>query len=251
MNYDKELFYQEYVKREEDVLRAPYNPELEFYSHVKSGDMQWVKEATKEPLHLKKGLGRLSENPLRSLKYHFVVTAGLVARYCIDGGMSIDESYAISDLYINQADKCINPAELSSLHKTMCLEYTRRMRELRSSKICSKPIVDCINYIYANLHTRITAKQLADYVQLDPSYLSRLFKKETGSCLSEYINTRKLETACQMLQYSNYSPAKISATLAYPSQSYFTECFKNHTGMTPIKYRKAMLTHIDISKSDE
>ena len=62
MKYSKEIFYQEFIRREDSTNRAPYNPELEFYSIIQNGDIEQVKELCKaSPLKDKKGLGLLSE----------------------------------------------------------------------------------------------------------------------------------------------------------------------------------------------
>ena len=44
MNLQKEKYYKEFVRRESDIYRAPYNPELEFYSEIKNGNVEKVKE---------------------------------------------------------------------------------------------------------------------------------------------------------------------------------------------------------------
>lgn len=237
MDINRELFYKEFVRRESNILRAPYDPELEFYSIIKSGDMKKTRELCKYSLHEKTGLGTLSEDPLQNLKYHFVITAAMVARYCIKGGMGVSVAFSLSDFYIQKADRCKTPKEVSDLHKVMCLDYAKRMKNLQKEKICSRHVANCIDYIHDHLHTRITAAFLAKFVDLDPSYLSRLFKKETGMSISEYIMFKKIETAQNMLAYSKYSPSQISSILAFPSQSYFTEIFRRHTGTTPLKYR--------------
>lgn len=237
MNIQKELFYKEFVQRENELLRAPYNPELEFYSKIKDGDLAKVRELCKEPLLEKIGLGTLSLDALQNIKFHFVITTSLVARYCIKGGMELSESYSLSDFYIQKADCCTTQKAVSDLHSIMCEDYTKRMNRLRKQKVCSKHIAICLDYIYDHLHTRITVTDLAELVGVTPSYLSRLFKKETGSSVSHYIQHKKIDTAKNMLIYSEYSPAQIASTLAFPSQSYFTEVFRKHTGMTPTKYR--------------
>lgn len=237
MSLDQELFYREFVQRENNILRAPYNPELEFYSVIKSGDVAKTLELCRQSLLDKPGLGTLSDDYLQNIKYHFVITAALVARYCIEGGMELSVSYGLSDFYIQKADKCKTPQEVAELHPIMCLDYARRMRNLRKKKICSRHVANCIDYIHDHLHTRITVEFLAKFVGLNPSYLSRLFKKETGMTISEYIQTKKIETARNMLVYSDYSAAQISSILAFPSQSYFTEVFRKCTGMTPLRYR--------------
>lgn len=237
MNIKKELFYREFIQRENNILRAPYNPELEFYSIIKSGNIAKIRSLCQERLLDKPGLGTLSEDSLQNMKYHFVITTALVARYCIEGGMELSTAYGLSDFYIQKADQCRTPEEVSDLHPVMCEDYTKRMKNLRKQKICSKHIADCVDYIYEHLHTRITINDLSEYVNLNPSYLSRLFKKETGTAVSAYIQNKKIETAQNMLVYSDYTLSQISSILAFPSQSYFTEIFHKRTGMTPTKYR--------------
>ena len=130
----------------------------------------------------------------------------------------------------------------------MCEDYTKRMKSLRKEKICSKQIAECIDYIYDHLHTRITIETLADHVKLNPSYLSRLFKKEIGTTVRSYIQPTKIETAKNMLIYSDYTLSQISSTLAFPSQSYFTEIFRKKTGLTPTNYRSLYFRNTEIGK---
>ena len=246
MSIQKELFYKEFIRRENDIIRAPYNPELEFYSVIKSGDINKIRTLCTEPLMNKVGLGTLSQNELQNIKYHFVVTTALTARYCIEGGMELATAYSLSDYYIQKADLCKTVKAVSDLHPIMCEDYTRRMKNLRKEKICSRQIVECIDYIYEHLHTRITIDALATHVELNPSYLSRLFKKEVGISISNYIQNQKIATAKNMLIYSDYSLSQISSTLAFPSQSYFAEIFKKKTGLTPSEYRTLNLRKTEI-----
>ena len=100
MNIPQELLYQQYVRRELETYRAPYDPEPEFYSYVRQGNTEKVKELCHESFQEKKGLGVLSDSPLQNLKYHFTITAAMLARYCIEGGMEVTEAYDLSDYYI-------------------------------------------------------------------------------------------------------------------------------------------------------
>ncbi|MBQ2605240.1 MAG: AraC family transcriptional regulator [Clostridiales bacterium] len=239
MPYEKRHFYRDYITRNEDFRRAPYNPELEFYSAIKTGDITSLRKFLVQPLHEKEGMGKLSDDPLRNMKYHFTVTAALAARSCISCGMDVSTAYDISDYYINKADKARRIEDISDLHVQMCMDYAGRMQKLRKDSICSLHIARCIDYIYDHLDTRITASKLADVCGLSESYLSRLFKQETGQTISDYISDCKITTAQNMLADSDYSPTKISAALAFPSQSYFTSVFRKRTGMTPCQYRTA------------
>ena len=224
MGYEERHFYRKYLTRREDFLRAPYNPELEFYSAIRSGDIASLRKFLAQPLHEKEGMGKLSDDPLRNMKYHFTVTAALAARNCISGGMDVSSAYDISDYYILKADKARTIEKISDLHEQMCMEYAEHMKKLRKDRITSLHVARCIDYIYDHLDTRITA---------------RLFKQETGQTISDYISDCKITTAQNMLVDSDYSPTKISAALAFPSQSYFTTVFRKKTGMTPGQYRTA------------
>ncbi|MDE6023877.1 MAG: AraC family transcriptional regulator [Lachnospiraceae bacterium] len=244
----KEYVYQEYIRREENILRAPYNPELEFYSVIKSGNVEKTKELCQNSFSSKKGLGELSHSPLQNLKYHFAITLAMLARYCIEGGLDISTSFGVSDFYIKKADMASSPTEIDELHYTACMDYAVRMKNLRKKKITSKPVAKCIDYIADHLHLKITLTALATHVGLNPSYLSRLFKNETGMTVSEYIQITKLDTAKNMLIYSDYSPAEIASILAFSDQSYFTEVFHKYTGLTPKKYQSLHLHESEIGK---
>ncbi len=238
------LYYRSYITRDDSILRAPYNPELEFYAAIKEGDISKLGELLRSPLHTKEGLGKLSNDPLQNLKYHFTVTAALSARNCIAGGMDVSTAYNISDYYIMKVDKARSMERISELHDIMCRDYCKRMRQLRKTRICSIHIAKSIDYIYDNLNKRITVERLAQEAGLTPSYFARLFKKETGMTVSNYINTCKIRTAQNMLIHSDYTPAKISVALAFPSQSYFTEVFKKITGLTPTQFREETFRNI-------
>ena len=233
----KKISYQEFLHREYEFFRAPLAPEMDLYETIRSGNLRKVKQLLNEPIDSKQGLGVLSNDPLQNLKYHMTVTTALVARFCISGGLSQSEAYSLSDYYIRLADEATTAEEISELHNEMCLHYTRQMSGLQRSSVTSKAVSTAINYIYDHLHTRITLETLASVTNLSAPYFSRLFKKEVGYSVSEYIMNKKLETAKSMLASSDYPIAEISASLAFPSQSYFTNVLKKDCGLTPKEYR--------------
>ena len=63
-------------------------------------------------------------------------------------------------------------------------------------------------------------------------------KKETGMLFVDYIQKERIEAACNMLTYSDYTAAQISEYLCFSTQSYFIKIFRKYTGTTPAKYKK-------------
>lgn len=239
MKIEKEQIYHQYLQRENEFIRAPYQSEFEFYAAVRSGDVARVRELCEENFEGKQeGWGKLSNNPLQNLKYHFAITAAMIARQCIVGGMELSDSYSLSDFYIRKVDESKRSSEITDLHKAMCVDYAKKMRALKKKTITSMPVAKVIDYIYDHLHTRITLEELADYSGLNSSYLSRLFKEETGMTVSRYIRHQKIETSKNMLIYSEFQVSQIAQILAFPSQSYFAEIFKKETGFTPMEYKR-------------
>lgn len=233
--YEKELTYKAFLNREYDFRHSPFEKEFEFYDCVKKGDVGTV-EQLMTPLG-GNGAGVLSEDPLRNLKYHFIVTVALITRFCVEGGMEMETAYTLSDLYILKADKCSSEKELHILHKEAVIEFTKLMNKLAHGNVYSKPIIMTMDYIYDNLHSKISETDIADYVSLSTSYISRLFKKEVGVTITAYIAIKRVETAQNMLKYSDYSSSDIANYLAFTSHSHFISVFKKYTGMTPNEFR--------------
>lgn len=242
---EKELTYKSFLNREYEFKHSPFEKEFEFYEYVKSGDTEGVKR-TMTALG-GNGAGKLSDDKLRNLKYHFIVTIALITRFCVEGGMEMETAYTLSDLYINRADKCMYEEDIHILHREAILEFTGQMNRIAHDNIYSKPVIMTMDYIYDNLHSKISESEIAEYVSLSTTYISRLFKREVGVTISTYIAIKRIETAQNMLKYSDYSPVDIGNYLAFTSHSHFISVFKKYTGMTPNEYRKRYFRD-DLSK---
>lgn len=237
-NLERKLLYKQFIRREDQHFHETSDSEQRFYVAVKSGNIAFVDQLLKDhSLNKKENLGILSDSPLQNKKYHFVISAALVARHCIEGGMSREDAFLLSDLYIREVDALSSAVEIDMLLRKMFLTYTEKMRSISSKSPISKEVNLCISYIYEHLHERITTQTLAQYIGFDRSYLSRIFKAQIGECLNSYIIHKKLETARNMLLYSDYEISMISQIFAFSSQSYFTSVFKKYYGETPTYYR--------------
>ncbi len=241
----KDLANREFIQREYSFSHRPYSLEFEYYDLIVNGKIDEVKAGFTTLGG--EGAGRLSVNDVNNVRYHYVITAALIARYCIANGMDMETAFNLSDYYINLADTCTTVEEIEKVHFDSVCDYTERMKRIRKKNVCSKPVIMALDYIYDNLHSKIGIKEIADHVGLSTTYLSRIFHSETGTPLSEYIIKCRVQAAENMLMYSEYSSDEIANYLAFSSQSHFINVFKKHTGMTPREYR---LTHYRTEASD-
>lgn len=238
MDISKEWYRSEFINHEVLEEHRLLESEFAFYDAIANGNIEYVKnDCNRNTFTNPAGMGKLSDKPLQNLRYHFVVTTAMITRYCVHAGMEQEKAYNLSDFYIYKMDACQTISEIAKLHDSMCLDYCKQMNILRSSQILSKPIVLCIDYIYSHIHYRITIKALADYLNLSESYLSKLFHKEMGLPISQYIIDLKIEKAKNLLQYSEYNIIDIANYLSFSSQSHFIQVFQKKTGLTPHKYR--------------
>lgn len=94
-------------------------------------------------------------------------------------------------------------------------------------------------FIAANIKQEDLSREvIANAVFLNPDYLSRLFKQQTGVSLSEYVQQQRLNLAKNLLTQTSLPVGNIALDLGYSSFSYFTRVFKAATGCAPMEYRK-------------
>lgn len=233
---EKALRYQEFLSREEEKRHHTSEEDAYQYDLVRSGDPRAAEEHVR--ILFSDLPGQVSKDPVRNIKYLTVASATLVCRAAIDAGMNAERSFTASDLYLQKMDLLQTMDELRDLNYDMFAFYAKEVASLDRKKAFSRPVTLCLDYIYNHLHQQIPVQDLADLCGLNASYLSTLFKSEMGLSISAYIMSKKLEAARNMLQYSSYSYAEISATLAFSSQSHFIRVFKKHMGCTPKQYRE-------------
>ena len=213
--------------------------EFLFYRAVASGDVEQVKKNCEQGRFVEEeGVGVLSKDPVINLKYHFVITTAMITRLCRQNGMELEQAFRLSDFYIQKLDDISTKEQVRKLHDEMVMDFTEKMRKYFRSDTNSRHINVCKEYIYSHIKERITIEDLADELGVSASYLSRLFKKETGTTLTAYVNSKRIDRAVYLLNTQVDSIQDIAIMCGIPDLTYFTKLFKKAKGMTPTKYRE-------------
>lgn len=125
---------------------------------------------------------------------------------------------------------------------SVCSQGAEYIRQ--NGKDVSNVVRKAQQYIEEHLEEDISRERLADYVFLNPAYLSRLFRKETGQSITDYTTERRIVRAKGELENSNIRISDIAVSVGYSNFSHFSKLFKKATGLTPQEYRR-LIQHVD------
>ena len=207
---------------------------------VRSGDTVALKMWLSEAPAVQGGI--VAGNQLRQLRNLFIVTATLVSRAAIRGGMQEDDAFSLSDAYIQRAELLMSHGSIMNLQYHMILDFTEQVERLHVGKHATKLSLDVANYVRHHLSEPVRVEELAGELNISRPYLSAKFKKETGKSLTDFILGEKTEEARRLLRYSDKTSAAIAAYLGFSSQGHFCKVFKTFAGMTPNEFRNRYRT---------
>lgn len=156
-------------------------------------------------------------------------------------------SYAKTALSVGACNYMLKPLDPGEFEETMdstlkLLDKTNQKKELppidRFDSDGGKHSVELVKrYIKANYNKDISLNSLAEMVYLNTSYLSTIFKAETGCGINKYIKNIRMEKAKEMLLTTNMKISDIGFSVGFRNDSYFVKSFRDHFGKTPEKVR--------------
>jgi YesN/AraC family two-component response regulator len=112
-----------------------------------------------------------------------------------------------------------------------------RRKRLDRAKRVRPEIRMAIEYIRDHLQDELTLETIADYIQLSPSYMGHLFKKEIGKSVMDYILEQRIERAKSYLLSGRYRNYELAEKSGFRNYSHFCTMFKKYAGMTPNEFK--------------
>lgn len=220
------------------VLEERYHMENQFLQAISQG---LTHKAEQVLAHMSsQGMEQRASDPVRNLQNYSIVMNTLL-RKAAENGM-------VHPLYIDRlssdfgrkieaatTQEAVNKLQRDMIHKYCLLVKNHSMRGY--SLLIQKVIIK----IDSDLTVDLSLNALAEYLNVNPSYLSNLFKKETGSTLTEYVNRKRVEHGIFLLNSTTLQIQTIAQYCGIPDVNYFTKVFKKYYNKTPRDYRESIL----------
>ena len=222
VNYNLENAIQRY--RQIDLLRQ----------YVREGNAYAARQVITERFQAKSA-GRIPDE-LTELKYDLVLLCGLMGQSLREAGIEelhLEHAYTSSIRKINSAAA---PGECRELAAELAENYCGlgRPQFFHSYSPLVKEIILAVDM---DLGKPLTLSYFSEMLNVNSSYLSGLFKKETGTSLTEYVTARRILRAEDLLITSQLPIKTIAEQVGIPDVHYFSRIFKRKTGQTPSRYR--------------
>jgi AraC-like DNA-binding protein len=176
-------------------------------------------------------------NSFTNMKTNLMIFDALCNREAIKAGVDPLLANKISNnikFYIN---KISLSSELKFVAQKILITYSKAVKDYTLLNYSSN-IKKIILYIRKNLTYKISLDDIAKDLFITKEHLSRLFKKEMGITISEYIIKAKIQEAKNLLKQTDYNILDIAVLLNFANSSHFSNSFKKITGLSPSDYRK-------------
>ncbi len=180
---------------------------------------------------------RRAADPLRNIKNYMIIMNTLLRKAAQQGGVHPMYIDRMSSSFALKIEQLPDVADGAALMTEMLRSYCRLVRK-HSLNNYSPVVQKAVILIDSDLSANLTLSTLADSQNVSPGYLSTIFKKETGSTVSEYIRNKRIKHAAHLLTTTHLQIQTVALHCGIMDVQYFSKIFKKQTGKTPKEYRE-------------
>ena len=219
---------------ENELKRIPLDRENALIEKIRKGQYREISVASYESLS--PHISHWSSDEKKIWEYNTVAYISAFVRAAIASGAAPDQALDFSDVMLSKLAEAKTLSQMHDCADTAAKTLAKMVHDSRMGK-STYLVEQCKTYISRNVLKKIYLADIADYVGVNPTYLSRTFSQKEGISIQNYIQKEKVEAACNMLKYSDYSICDIAQYVGFLSQSSFTVVFKRWKEVTPAEYR--------------
>ena len=179
-----------------------------------------------------------SPNPLRSIKNNLLTFNTLCRKGAELGKVHPIHLDEMSRRMAIKIENMTSPGQDRDVHREILKNYCHMVQE-KSTDGYSPTMQRVLNHILQNLtEPTLTLQNTADALSLSKTYLSALFKRETGSTFTSYVNKKRIEHSIFLLNTTDLQIQVIAGECGIPDVNYFSKIFQKEKGMSPSEYKK-------------
>lgn len=174
--------------------------------------------------------------PIRNIKNYSIILNTLMRKAAEQGGVHPMHIDRLSSEFARKIETTALWDQFMELWRDMAKKYCLLVKN-HSTKNYSQLVQHIIARVDFDLTADLSLKANAEALNVNASYLSTLFKKETGTTLTDYVNRKRIEHAVYLLNTSDLPVATIGQRCGIQDDNYFTKIFKKYIGSTPKQFR--------------
>lgn len=231
----KEHFYLD--KAEMNRIHNTVEYENKFIAAVENGDVSAMKKLMQVNTIDIDGIGMVAKTAIKQMEYLCVASVTLVSRAALRGGMNPEVVHDLSDYYMQQLEKCKTVEDMAFVTLKMQLDFTEGVSQAKLRNSGNVHVEKCKDYIAKHLRKSFKVNEIAKSLNINRSYLSKIFSEEEGITIQEYIMKERCNYAANMLRYTDYNISIIAEYFCFSTQSHFGKQFKKYYNITPKEYR--------------
>jgi len=220
-----------------EAIEARYRIEEKFMNAVASGDFEKVLEVSKQFNAYR--MSPRTNDEIRNMKNQLVILNTLLRRAVLNAQVHPAHIDRLSGDFARKIEVAAKSQEIVSIARDMPRKYCLLVTNY-SLEGCSKLMRDIINYIDFNLTEDLALNAIAERFSVNPSHLSKQFKKEMGKTLTDYVNEKRIVTSLKYLATTEYPVQSIAEMVGIYDENYYSRLFRKYQDITPSKYRRLM-----------
>lgn len=184
-----------------------------------------------------RGIEKRVEDPVRNMKNYMIILNTILRKGAEVGNVHPYYIHGMSSEFAKRIENSKTEKDIEKLWNDMIYSYCKLVKT-HAAKGYSPLIQNVVMLIDADLSDDLTLSTMAEKFNVNASYLSSLFKKDTGMPLTEYVGKKRVERAKFLLETTSHQIQQISHECGILDVNYFAKIFKKHTGQTPKEYRE-------------
>lgn len=217
------------------MLEQNYSNENLLMEAVSKGKLQLITAMASTVFN--NGAEQRLADSLRDRKNNLVILKTLLRKAAEQGGVHPWHIHRLSSHYAERIENSRTMKQSLSLQEEMIRSYCQLVKRHSLSRY-SHHVGQVITLVQYDLTADLSLNTIANRLNVNGSYLSRLFHQEYGCTLTQFINKQRIEHSIHLLQTTDKTVQVISADCGIQDVNYFIKLFKKQTGLTPVQFRQ-------------